>query len=52
MRSDDRKRVFGIVDMDKMFQEADDRGDAILLCKFDFSAPGYADSIAEHREYG
>lgn len=48
MRSDERKRVLGIIDMEKLFQQAEDRGTALILDKLNFSKPGYADKIAEH----
>lgn len=46
MRSDSRKRVFSILNMDELFHKAQARGDALLLDKYDFSRPGYSDELS------
>jgi len=48
MRLDSRKRIFSIINFDQMFQDSQDRGMALILDKFNFSMPGYADTISEH----
>ncbi len=48
MRKDNRKRIFSLLNMDELFQAAQDRGEALTLDRFDFSKPGYADELSEH----